>query len=75
MRTSSASLSCTSVAGSLAELPALSLEDFLDLVQDLHFLRRTLAVLGTVRRGDDDRFVRDHLSIVPTDGDVTVDLR
>lgn len=71
----SASLACASVAGSLAELPALSFQNLLHLVQDLLFLRRALAVLGTVRWRDDDRFVRDHLDIVPADGDVTVNIR
>lgn len=69
---SSTSLSCASVARSLAELPALSLKDLLHLIQNLHLLRRALAVLGPVRRRDDDRFVCDHLDIVPADGDVTI---
>jgi hypothetical protein len=42
------------------------------LVQNLLFRRRALAVLGSVRRRDDNRLVRDHLDIVPADGDVTV---
>ena len=71
---SSASLACASVAGSLAELPALSFQDLLHLVQNLLFLRRALAVLGAVWRRDDDRFVGDHLDIVPADGNVTVNL-
>jgi len=69
---SSTSLSCASIACSLAELPALSLEDLLHLVENLHLLRRALAVLGPVRWRDDDRFVRDHLDVVPADGDVTM---
>lgn len=68
----SASLTCASVAGSLAELPALSFQNPLHLVQNLLFRRRALTVLGSVRRRDDDRLVRDHLNIVPADGDVTV---
>jgi hypothetical protein len=39
MQDRSASFPRASVAGSLAELPTLSLEDFLYLVQNLHFLR------------------------------------
>lgn len=70
----SASLTCTSVAGSLAELPALSFQNLLHLIQDLLFLRRALTVLGAVRRRDDHRFVRDHLDIVPADGNVTVNV-
>ena len=71
-KTFSASLTCAGVAGSLAELPALSLEDLLHLVQDCDLLRRTLAVLGSVRRRDNDRFVRDHLDVMPADGNVTI---
>jgi hypothetical protein len=56
----------------LAKFPALALEDFLHLVEDLHFLRGALAVLGPVWRRDDDGFVRNHLGVVPADGDVTV---
>lgn len=59
----------------LAQLPALSLEHFLDLVQHLYLLRRALAVLGPVGRRDDDGFMGDHLGVVPADGDVTVDGR
>jgi hypothetical protein len=70
---SSASLPRTTGLLLLAELPALALEDFLDLVEDLHFLCRAFAVLGPVGRRDDDGFVRDHLGIVPADWDVTVE--
>lgn len=56
----------------LAQLPPLPLQHSLHLVQHLHLLRRALAVLGPVGRGDDDGFVRDHLGVVPADGDVAV---
>lgn len=72
------STSLPRTAGSLlplAQLPALSLQHFLDLVQHLHLLRRALAILGPVRRRDDDGFVGDHLRVVPAHWDVTVDGR
>jgi hypothetical protein len=59
----------------LAQLPALSLQHFLDLVQHLHLLRRALAVLGPVRRRDDHSVVGNHLGVVPAHGDVTISNR